>query len=553
MVRRVQRGAKLRRAPLRRDGAHGMIDRSPPIAPRPGPVVTTPLDPAAEHVPARPDRPDRVRAAAPGDERAAGPVVGRLPVPPEPLRAVDLLADLPHDELAWLAAQGELVELEAGELLFRPGDPAVWMFVPLDGVLQARRDQLGPNAPAYVFRVGDVGGTVPFSRMHTFEATGRAVTRAAVARFARDRFDAILDRIPVLRERFVWHLLDRVRDATRRDAQFEKLMALGKLSAGLAHELNNPTSAVRQALGESTRRLAERGRLTAALADARLDGDAVRRLERLRAEARERPAAAADDGDADATLRRSDRHDAVAEWLAAAGVSEPWMRAATFVDAGVDAGALAAALAGLAPAACAPALAWLEAGIAGDALVRSAEAATDRMVRLVELMRAYTNRDLMREMADVDLRDGLATTLALVEPKARERRVSLAVRHADGLPRVRAYPGDLNQAWSALLDNAVDAAPAGRGRVEVRTAVREGAIVVEIRDDGPGIPPTLADRVWEPFFTTKDVGHGTGLGLDVARRVIVDLHGGALDFTSAPGGTCFSARLPLSSAGTFGA
>ena len=490
----------------------------------------------------------------PAVDRAPEPRARARAVPPDALRAVDLLADLPADDLAWLAGRGEVLELEPGDLLFHPGDAADWMLVPLDGVLQARRYQLGPNAPVYVFGVGDIGGTVPFSRMRTFSATGVAVTRARVARFARADFPAILERIPVLRERFAWHLMDRVREATRRDAQFEKLMALGKLSAGMAHELNNPTSAVMQALGESTRRLAERETLAAALLASGADAATVRALDALRARAAAAPPP--EEGDADdgaAALARSDRHDALGTWLEEAGVSAPWVRAATFVEAGIGADELTAAVAGAAPPVRAAAIAWLENGIATGALVRAADAATRRMLRLVELMRAYTNRDLMREMMDVDVREGLATTLALLEPKARARRVAVVTRFADALPRIRAYPGDLNQAWSALLDNAIDAAPAGHGVVELRADAAPGGVLVEVCDDGPGIPPELADRVWEPFFTTKDVGQGTGLGLDVARRVIVDLHGGALDLTSVPGDTRVAARLPLGGGGTFGA
>ena len=146
------------------------------------------------------------------------------------------------------------------------------------------------------------------------------------------------------------------------------------------------------------------------------------------------------------------------------------------------------------------------------------------------------------------------TPLASRRPACRASVVSSPSRTSTStISRIRAYPGDLNQAWGALLDNAIDAAPPGTGRIVVRTAEEEGAVVVEIRDNGPGIPPELSERVWEPFFTTKEVGQGVGLGLDVARRVLVDLHGGELTLTSVPGDTRAIARLPLTTIGTFGA
>jgi signal transduction histidine kinase len=158
----------------------------------------------------------------------------------------------------------------------------------------------------------------------------------------------------------------------------------------------------------------------------------------------------------------------------------------------------------------------------------------------------------MRDMADVDIREGLESALALLSSRAREKGVALVRDFAGDLPRVRAYPGDLNQAWSNLLDNALDAVPAGTGRIVVRAGEEDGMLVAEVRDNGPGVPADLHERVFEPFFTTKDVGEGAGLGLDIARRVVVDLHGGELTLSSVPGDTRFTVRLPLTTISTFG-
>jgi signal transduction histidine kinase len=290
--------------------------------------------------------------------------------------------------------------------------------------------------------------------------------------------------------------------------------------------------------------------MTAALVEAGISQETVLRLDALRASATPRQAA---QGAADA-LARSDREDALARWFADQGVPDAWVASSTFTEAGLDdIPTLERALTDVPPSARPVALRWLEMGLAAQALFASAEQTTARIAHLVDAMRRYTNRDRARDMADVDIREGIESTLALAETRFREKGVAVERRYAASLPRVRAYPGDLNQAWGGLVENALDAAPRNTGRVVVTTCVAEGAVVAEIRDNGSGIAPELQPRIFEPFFTTKDVGEGTGLSLDIARRVVVDLHGGQLTFTSRPGDTRFTVQLPLTTVSTFGA
>ena len=339
-----------------------------------------------------------------------------------------------------------------------------------------------------------------------------------------------------------------MRDATRRDAQFEKLNALGKFAAGLAHELNNPAAAVLRSLDDVRHRLDNRGRMTAALLSCGIPAPCVTRLETLR-----RGAIAAPDVELD-ELTRSDREESMAAWLSSVGVDEPWMRAPAFVDAGLDENALEQALTDVPASAVGTALAWLETGLTAQRLIGTAEQATARISNVVELVKVYTNMDRPLDMVDVDVHTGLESAIALAAQRIRDRAVTVERDFAPILPRIRAVPGDLNQVWSNLLDNALDAVPTGgSGRVRVHTCVDEGAVEVLFADNGTGIPADLQDRVWEPFFTTKDVGQGIGLGLDIARRIVVDEHGGQLLLESVPGDTRFTARLPLTTIGTFGA
>jgi signal transduction histidine kinase len=350
-----------------------------------------------------------------------------------------------------------------------------------------------------------------------------------------------------------------VRDATRRDARFEKLTALGRLSAGVAHELTNPASGAARGADAALARLERRGALVGALVAAGVSPAALARLDAVRAAAVPDVAGAPHDGPhappLDA-LARSDREEALAAWLAAAGAADPWDAAATFVDAGLDAAALDRALSDVPAEAHGVALAWLESLLADARLLAAVRQATGRVAQLVEAMKSYTQMDRARGLVDVDVHAGLESALALLAGRAAERGVTVVREYTPALPPIAGYPADLNQAWGALLDNALDAAgtqPPGRGRVTVRTAVADGAVVVAVGDNGPGVPPALVERIWEPFYTTKPVGQGAGLGLDVARRVVEDQHGGQLAVASEPGATWFTVRLPRSTVATFGA
>jgi len=461
---------------------------------------------------------------------------------PDDLRAITILADLPEPDLAWIAERSEMVELEPGGELFKPGDPAAWMYLLVEGTLHTRRAALGPTAPVWVVRRGEVTGMLPFSRMTEFAGTSRAVTRARVARFPAQRFPELLARIPVLEQRLIGVLADRVRESTRLDQQQDKLAALGKLSAGLAHELNNPASAVRRSAAELRTRMGTLNQFTVALVQAGAGLDAVRALDAARAALAGRASSAPAD-----PIARADLEDALAEWLGKVGVKEPWVQAATFVEAGLDVDRLSAAVEPVPPPARASAIAWLEAALAIDALLDGLVHASGRIVELVGAVKTYTRMDQSRGKEEVDVRVGLDSTLAMFGHRLKEKHVTVTRDYDEGLPAVPGYAGELNQVWTNLIDNAIDAAPAG-GHVHIRAVRDGGAVRVDVRDDGAGIPRQLLDRIWEPFFTTKEVGQGTGLGLEIARRIVSRHHGGDIQVESVPGNTTFTVRLPLISA-----
>lgn len=456
------------------------------------------------------------------------------------LRRVAMFANLPDSQRAWIAERCDELRLEPGEVFITPGTPADWMFIGLEGTVQFRRENLGLDAPVFSFHGGDIGGRVPFSRMVQFQGTGRAITFARVARFPAKYFDELLREIPSLESQWVALLTDRVRDATQRDQEYQRFLSLGKMSAGIAHELNNPVSAAQRSAAELRGRLGLARRSTAELVQAGGGADVIRALDEVRRVVAARPAPTLD------PLLHSEREEKMVAWLSACGVTEPWLSAGTFVAAGVMPDELACAVKGLPADACRPAVTWLEAEIASDVLVRELTQATARIADLIATIKTFTQMDRPSEREPATLTSGLDTAVALFSERIAQKGVTIVRQYGADVPLVNVYVGELNRVWTALLANALEAVPqGGQGRITLRTCHEDGEAVAEVLDNGPGVPEAIRDKIWEPFFTTKDVGQGAGLGLDVARRIVVGRHGGSIALRVESGETVFSVRLPV--------
>ena len=458
------------------------------------------------------------------------------------LRRVGVFADLPEDQLKWFASNSVERRFAAGDVLFARGDKPDWMSIYLEGEAQAVTDDSMSDGWVYVMRAGDplteVSGALPYSRMTEYAAMGRAVLPTRVLLFPSALFPQMLERMPVLGKRLVGVMSDRVREATRLDVQEDKLMALGKLSAGLAHELNNPAAAARRAADELLEALEE---LRAA--DLRLCRHDISAEQRAFInEFEQRAIARQEDAQPPSALEQSDREDALALWLEDRGVREGWSVAPHLVEAGVDVEALGPVAAHVGEEALADVLARVAAQLRTARLVRDIKAGTTRISELVGAIKEYSYMD-QAPVQEIDLHKGLDNTLLILKHKLKKKNIEVVRDYAEDLPRVTAFGSELNQVWTNLIDNAIDAMPDG-GRLKVRTKREPADVMVEVRDNGPGIPPEVRARIFEPFFTTKPVGEGTGLGLDTSMR-IVRKHRGNLRFESRPGDTCFQVRLPL--------
>jgi len=460
----------------------------------------------------------------------------------EALRRVHVFADLPEDQLQWFASNTEDVRLSTGDLIFRKGAPADTMAVYLEGEVRAYRDDQAHDGYVYIARAGEpnteVSGKLPFSRMTVWNATGRAVTPMRMLRFPVRLFPELFQRMPVLVERLVGIMSDRVRDVTTADQQRDKLMALGKLSAGLAHELNNPAAGATRAANDLITVLAELRDADLRFCEHDLTPEQYAAVRDFENNAIEHTANAPQLN----SLEQSDLEDALTTWLEEHGVDDPWKLSNNFVEAGVDASALDKLLQQTGSTAIVDVLVRVSAQLAAAKLAREIKTGTARISELVAAIKEYSYMD-QASLQKVDIHKGLENTLLILKYKLKKKNIVLTREYAEDLPLIKAYGSELNQVWTNLIVNAVEAMQDG-GTLKVRTRKEPTDIMVEIRDNGSGIPDSAKTHIFEPFYTTKAVGEGTGLGLDTVAR-IVRRHRGNVRFESKPGDTCFQVRLPF--------
>jgi signal transduction histidine kinase len=409
------------------------------------------------------------------------------------------------------------------------------MSVILEGQLEAR-GEFGGEPIVFSQAAGDVGGVLPFSRMKQVPVTGRAITESHLLRFPASRFPELMQRMPELTKRLVGLMSDRIRETTRVEQQRDRLAALGKLSAGLAHELNNPASAAKRATSQ-LRDLMKRVR-DASLELGRRELSAAQKSEIEKLEASFTQA----DGPPLDALAASSLEDQIDCLLRSHGQSDLWQLAADLARRNVKPVALEQLFATLDADTARAALLRISTSVEIAGLLNEIESSTSRISDLVGAIKQYTFMD-QSPVQNIDIVKSLETTLTILNHKLKRGVVVRREYHSIPL-LVNSFGSELNQVWTNLIDNAIDAM-GGKGELRVRTDRDDDCVVVEIGDNGPGIAPEIQSHIFEPFFTTKGVGEGTGLGLDTVQR-IVKKHRGNIQVNSTPGDTRFQVWLPLS-------
>jgi signal transduction histidine kinase len=455
------------------------------------------------------------------------------------LLRVPAFADLPDDQLDWFISQAQELNLKAGDTYARQGDPADAMFVILAGQLQGRGELAGDT---FIFDLepGDVTGILPFSRMKQFTVSGRAITDSQALRFSASLFPQLVQKMPELTQRLVGMMSDRIREVTRLEQQQDRLASLGKLSAGLAHELNNPASAAKRAasqLGDMLKKIK-----AASVELGRRDLTPAQRseIEKLEVSFTQPDVVPPD------ALTMSDLEDQIDSLLRSHGQNDLWMLAAGLARRNIKPQQVESLFAILDAGTARAALVRIAASVEIASLVHEIESSTSRISDLVGAIKEYTHMD-QAPVQNVDVVKSLETTLTILNHKLKQGVV--VQRDYQGVPLlVNSFGSELNQVWTNIIDNAIDAMR-GKGELRVRTYRDDKCVVVEIGDNGPGIPEEVQPRIFEPFFTTKGVGEGTGLGLDTVQR-IVKKHQGNIQVSSKPGETRFQVWLPLAGAPT---
>jgi signal transduction histidine kinase len=446
---------------------------------------------------------------------------------------------LPDDQITWFISQGEELHLKAGDYYTRQGDPADAMFVILEGQLQVR-GEIGGETIIFDLKPGDVTGILPFSRMKQFTVSGRALTDARALKFPASHFPELVQKMPELAQRLVGLMSDRIRETTRIEQQRDRLAALGKLSAGLAHELNNPASAAKRAasrLRQTLKRIKD--------ASHELGRREITPAQRSELEKLETSLLQNEDPPPDA-LTLSDLEEQLDASLRAHGMNDMWQLASDLARKNVKPEVLESLFVTLGDDTARAALVRIAASLEIWAMLAEIESSTSRISDLVLAIKEYTYMD-QAPVQNVDIVKSLETTLTILNHKLKHG-VEVK-RDYQKIPlMVNSFGSELNQVWTNLIDNAI-AAMNGKGILRVRTFREDTCVVVEIGDNGPGIPPDVEPHIFEPFFTTKGVGQGTGLGLDTVQR-IVRKHRGNIQVDSVPGDTRFQIRLPLSEAAT---
>jgi signal transduction histidine kinase len=445
------------------------------------------------------------------------------------------IGQAPREELAWIASHGTLRHFEKGDVVARPTETVDTLYILISGHISIYIDRGIGRRQVMEWRGGDVTGLLPYSRLRT--PPGETIVDEPTDALAlhRDDLPELSRNCYVVTSTLVHVMTDRARQFTSNDLRDEKLISLGKLASGLAHELNNPASAAMR----DAKSLA--GALTAAEDAARaLGGAGLTSAQRAELDLVRDLCIKGTRDHLISGLALADREEALAAWLTSHGIHEG--PAGDLARTPVTNGALDRLAAILPKPALDAALHWIAGGCAARSLVVDIERAATRIHGLVAAVKGFTHMDRARVLEPVDLPRGLADTVAILEGKARGKSVGITLEIAADLPAIQGISAEVNQVWMNLIDNAIDAAPE-RGQVVVTATHEAGKVTVSVSDNGPGIPAEIRESIFEPFFTTKSVGKGTGLGLDIVRR-IVDWHNGTIELDSKPGHTEFRVKIP---------
>ncbi|MBH8562572.1 cyclic nucleotide-binding domain-containing protein [Nostoc sp. CENA67] len=459
----------------------------------------------------------------------------------ETLRKISVFEHLTENELKCFINGTELW-LDSGDILFHQGDPVEYFYIVFEGAIQLSREIVNQKILLATYGSSTFFGEVPLLAGTPHLASGEAVRKSHMYCLHENDFWQMITICPSIRKIVLGHMASRMQELQLLSQQHEKLVALGTLSAGLAHELNNPVSAAHRAASQLQDTVKSLDAVTFKLIGQNLTQRQLKQLLTFRQDAIEQ-AAQSDIQDSSDPLAQIDLEDELAQWLESHNVNDGWKLVPTLVAAGLNNQKLEVISEHLATQTFSDVLVWLEATLSIIGQLKVLEQGTTRVSEIVKAIKDYSYMD-RASLLKIDVHEGLENTLTILRYKLRKHNIVVTREYDKNLPQIQAHGSALNQVWTNLIDNAIDAL-GEQGEIRIRTCQNKDYVVVEIMDNGPGIPLAIQSRIFEPFFTTKEVGSGTGLGLEISYRIVVTQHHGEIRCFSEPGETRFQIRLPI--------
>nr|WP_255651066.1 ATP-binding protein [Cesiribacter sp. SM1] len=438
----------------------------------------------------------------------------------------------------WLASKGSVRRLKAGDKLFQKDAPIDLLFVVLSGKIQFKLEQNGGHRIINELIEGDISGALPYSRAKNAIAFAEAKGPTEVLQLPKDYFREMIHKQPELTEALVHVMASRIRDFTTEQQQTEKLASLGRLSAGLHHELNNPAAAALRASTELKDQLSLAPDKFKAIMLLNIGPEQVDKINKLvfSPGKRKKPEEKL------SLMERSEQEDKLAEWLEQRGLQNAYAMAETFTEKGVGLEVMQQVEEICGGDKAGAVIDWVYNILITDKLVSDIQESTRRISGLVGAVKSYSHMDRGQERERADLEESIRSTLTMLNFKLKRKKIDVSLDAPEGLVQPCVYTGELNQVWTNLIDNAIDAMEEG-GQLHIELQQKDQDIEISITDNGKGIPENVKDRIFDPFFTTKSIGQGSGMGLDISKKII-DQHGGTIKVESEPGKTIFRVIIP---------